>query len=341
MDTKISNLNVSQLKEFMKFNKKAYPERVNAKKRFQWFFLDNPALEDKENPNVLLYYKGNEIIGQFLLNPFEWHFNGKDYKGYWGVDYYVLKEHRSAGGALLAMKAIRGYKPYFTIGPSEVSKKIHLFFRTKIIGCVNKFIWFRNPFAAFLLAMNILFKKKSDKKFKELEFPLSLYSNGIKFKLVNELSDWNEYHWNNTIEFSRSLEFLRWRFFNSFKKYYFYLINDSTMPAYFVVRKCFWRGLILLVIVDYKIPYGDINSWMSILKTSKLLAKITNCDGVIIMSSHQVFDKELKKNLFIKVGKGSLIITNAKIDVSDKVIQNRNLVYATMADCDLDINLAE
>ena len=60
MDTKISNLNVSQLKEFMKFNKKAYPERVNAKKRFQWFFLDNPALEDKENPNVLLYYKGNE-----------------------------------------------------------------------------------------------------------------------------------------------------------------------------------------------------------------------------------------------------------------------------------------
>ena len=153
------------------------------------------------------------------------------------------------------------------------------------------------------------------------------------------LTEWEDYHWESTLEFSRSSEFLKWRFFNNYQKYWFYLEenqNNGSKPMYFVVGKVFWKGVNILMLVDYKLPFGDTKGWKSILKLSKILAKKNNCDAIVTMSSHCFFDKGLKKNLFFRVGKKDLIITNAKIDLPKEKIHDRNFVYATMADSDLE-----
>jgi hypothetical protein len=59
-------------------------------------------------------------------------------------------------------------------------------------------------------------------------------------------------------------------------------------------------------------------------------------------SSHQFFDKGLRKNLFFKVRKKGLrIMTTAKIDVVDTVISERKLLYTTMADSDAELYMEE
>jgi hypothetical protein len=338
----LSSLDLSQLHNFIEFNQKSYPKRKNIEKHFKWQFLENPLLENKEKPNVLLCKKKDKIVGQFLFNPIEWYCLGKSYRSNWGVDNYVLEEHRGISGALMALKLIRGEIPYFGTGPSEIAKKMFLPAGLKTVGDMQRFFWFRNPLAPLIIAKHLLFRNsplKANQKVRDDCFPPELFLNGYKFKLIKDLDNWEDHHWNDTLEFSRSREFLKWRFFNSFKKYHFYLADNSDdlqKPIYFVVRKYFWKGVSLLFVVDYKIPQGGVLGWRSILKASKSLAKINHCDGILTMSSHKFFDKELRKKLFFKVGKENLIITNTQLDVSDKIIQDRNLIYATMADSDLE-----
>ena len=41
-----------------------------------------------------------------LINPIEWFYN-KKFKGYYGVDYFVLKEFRGVSGILLSLKSFK------------------------------------------------------------------------------------------------------------------------------------------------------------------------------------------------------------------------------------------
>jgi len=340
----ISHLKFSQVREFLNFNNEVFRNRRDVKRRFLWHFFGNPFLEDKLNPHIFICYKENKgIIGQFLLNPFEWHFRGKTKRGYWGVDYVVLEDYRGFSGAMLAAKAIRDSDSYFTIGPSPTALDISLALGTRILGTLKKFLWVRNPISISLIAINLAIDNSQSlfhAKTKDNPFPSVLMINGFEFRLINELKIFEESHWNNTIESSRPLKFLKWRFFNDYKKYYFYMA-ESKNSTYFVVRKCYWRGLRLLVIVDYRVIQGDNSSWKSILQASKILAKETNCDGVITMSSHRFFDKELKSSFFLECGKEGRLISNIDIDVSDDAIKNRSIVYSTMADCDGDLNFGD
>jgi len=92
---KIAKLVPDQYDAFFKFNKKIYPERQDVEKRFQFQLLDNPLLEDKSSANVLIAYSDeNKIIGQFLLNPGDYHFAAKLSRCFSGCDYFVLQNYR-------------------------------------------------------------------------------------------------------------------------------------------------------------------------------------------------------------------------------------------------------
>ena len=339
---KISNIDLNQIDKFLSFNKRAYPLRKNIEKRFQYQIIDNPFLEDKNNPYGFFSYEDDKITGQFLINSFNFHFFGRDCKGFLACDFYVSENHRGECGAILALKAIRSFKPYFAIGVTEIAKKIHLSLGTKILGSLNKFIWLSNIFSPIIIIKYLLFKnKRIIKPNKTIQFPQNIITRGVEFKLINYLDSWTDYHWDDSLEFSRSLDFLSWRFFGSLKGYYFYLSQKTNNPFYFVVRKSIWKGLLLLLIVDYKIPYNDINAWQAVLKSSKLLAKMNSCDGVLTFSSHRFFDNGLKKSLFLKIGNPNLILTNFETSFSTKDINKRNSVFATMADSDTDFNFDE
>lgn len=350
MNVGISKLPLNERDRFIEFVRKTNPKRIKAEKRFNWQMTENPHLPDKEAPPVYIATDNdNNIVGHFLLVPFSWYFDGQEFNGFWGVDYYVQEQHRGMAGALLAIKAIRGNQPYFTIDPSEAAKQIATALKAKTIGYLQRSIWFRKPLSGLKLSINTFLVKSFLKrvvpfhvmKLSKNNFPDLLDSSGQwQFQRLDSLEEWEDCQWPDVLGFSRSADFINWRFINSFKKCSFYRLNGPA-KVYFVVRPAKWNGLNVLVLVDYRLPYGDEESWQAIVQTVKDLAILNRCDGVVTMHSHAFFDSVLKKSGFNNDDKPLLIVSTAKIDLPDDSIESRNGIFATMADCDIDINFGK
>jgi hypothetical protein len=174
------------------------------------------------------------------------------------------------------------------------------------------------------------------------DFPEKIIIKEHTFSLIKSIEKWtNAWHNPEIIEFSRSLNFLEWRFLSfqkNIRKYQFYLLDNGNTQAYFVVRHAFWNGLNLLLIVDYRTSISETTCFNLIVKSTKKLLKIMGFDGVLITSSLSQYDIILKKHFFIKVGTPQNIITNSNIIFDENNIEKRNFVFATMADSDGDFN---
>ncbi len=337
----ISMLDLSRKKDadsFIRFNGEIFPRRKCVRDRFFWQYVDNPALTDKKHPYVLLYEEDGKLMGQSLLNPCCWRYNGKEYKGYFGCDYFVVPEHRGAGGAALAMKTIKDKRDYFAIGVSEVAQRIWKRLGVRIVGKVQLFIWFCSPWVPFRLVMNALLGKGEAKG--SPRFPERISAGGSEFRLQKSVGRWNDRPWKDTLQFSRSADFLKWRFFDSPLGYGFYSSSGKT-PMYFVVRRFSSKGITMLLLVDYRVPGKDASSYKSVLDATKALADHMGCGGVIAGSSHSFFDRLLKESSFRDLKSGSVIMTNTgKVDLQG-ALERRDSIYATMADSDPDMNFED
>lgn len=328
--------------DFIEFNSAINPDRDDAETRFKSEVLANPLLENKSQPFILVAFDGNHrIVGQHLHNPFEYCFEGKIDKGFFGYDFYVTEACRGQGiGYALASESDRQFFPHFGLGVSEKSKKILLSLNNRVIGNLYIFIWLKNIASLIRLIRHLLFKERTRTNSKQIEmniFPQQIEVDGNTFRRVGSIEQWSFTPIKHELlEFSRSLEFLNWRFFNRNGKYAFYLLNEPDSKTYFVVRPIATKGLNLLAIVDYRCSVDDNKSFKLILRASKFLARFVRCDGIFTMSSHQHFDTILIKNGFIKKRKPINLLTNAPIDFAHDLIERRQNVFATMADSDLD-----
>jgi hypothetical protein len=331
---------------FVRFNEKIFPARQHVRERFFWQYVDNPVLKDKKHPYVLLYQEDGDLVGQSLLNPCEWRYNTKGYRDYFGCDYFVLEEHRGAGGAALAMKTIRDRRDYFAIGVSEVAQKIWKYLGVSIVGRVQLFIWFRSPWVPVQLLLNAITGRGKG----EVEekggpgFPDKVGAGGAEFRLLESLGmgqgSRHDLRWRDTLQFSRPADFLRWRFFDSPFDYGFYS-GTGKSGSYFVVRQFVSKGVGMLLLVDYRVPDRDAGSWRSVLEASKELARRTGCGGVIAGSSHAFFDRGLREGSFRDLKSGSVIMTNTeKVNLAG-ALEKRESIYATMADSDPDLNFED
>lgn len=339
---RISRIQTEEFEPFIKFNQAIDPTRDDVAERLRFQVLDNPLLEDKTKPNILVAYDDEgRIIGQHLHIPCEYYVKGKPCQGFYGFDFFVLENYRGKGiGSAIARESKKEFYPHFGVGVSEVSQRILLALGNQIIGYLFTYLWIRNWLSPFKFGLHQLFKQKSDKRsFRGAcwNFPDRIRLDDFQFHRVDALAQWNYKYWDdNVLEFSRSLNFIDWRFFRQKKKYFFYLLAGSDAAAYFVVRKIFARGLILLALVDYRVPPRDEEKLKAILMATQQLAKLGGYDGVFTMSSVQWFDKILKASSFWKVGKPIVMLTNAELDIDLNQIDERKHVLATMADSDLD-----
>jgi len=337
---KLLKLTSTQINELLEFNKIIFPDRTNVKEHFQFLYVENPLVQDKSNPHGLLTLNdSNQIIGQFMLTPAEFYFNGQLSKCFFGCDYYVLKDYRHSGaGALLAMKAINGYKPYFTIGASEDAKKISLSLKTKYIGDLNKFIKVKNIFTPFKILLRKITGQKIHGKSTTKNFPETIKVDAHSFKLLRSINKWDyQFTDKKYIEFSRTLEFIKWRFLSRPDTYYFYQMEGTN--CFFVCRELFWHGLNLLALVDFRASTKESTDFSLILKATQKIMSTTRLDGLLTMSSLSFFDRILQKNGFIKIGKPQPVLTNAPVEIPPQQIENRSIIYATMADCDIELNI--
>jgi len=342
---KICRLTKAQYSEFFRFNREIYPTRRDVEERFRSQILDNPLLEEESGPTVLVAHSADgQIIGQFVLMPLEYHFDGTCSRGFFGCDYFVLRDQKASGaGALLAFRAIGGFRPYFTFDASETARKIGESLGVKRIGDMYKFLWIRSIAAPIRMLFCETLGRRSvfrDGRFEDFEFPRFLPCGRNQFQLVDSLRQWKHHIWNDTVlEFSRSAQFMNWRFLRRRETYFMYRLGgEGNQWTYFVVRKAAWKGLRLLALIDYRVPFGDKRGFKLLLIAVKLLARIARCEGVITMSSHRFFDRMLKGSFFVRMGEPAVVLTNAQLHVPQKRIGERTLVYTTMADGDIDFD---
>lgn len=339
---RICRLTPEGFDQFLKFNQIIDPTRNDVVDRFQFQVLENPLLTDKTRPNILVAYdNAGQIIGQHLHNPFEYYFKGRQFKGFYGYDFFVVESHRNKGiGSAIAKQAKSYFNPHFGVGVSKVSQRIQLSLGNRIIGYLFTYIWIRNLFSPIKFGLNQICKRKSiDKttKLNRFNFPEKISTKHCQFNRIDSLLQWEYEYWDNdTLEFSRSLDFINWRFLSNKSKYHFYLLDVPNSATYFVVRTIFARGLRLLALVDYRMPLKDEAGMKLILTAAKKLAILGGFDGIFTMSSHRFFDNIFKRSFFLKVGKPIVILTNAELVIDSKRMNEREAVIATMAESDLD-----
>lgn len=339
---RICRLQAEDFDQFIKFNQAIDPTRDDVAERLKFQVLENPLLEDKANPNILVAYDDEaRIIGQHLHNPFEYYFKGQPCKGYYGFDFFVPENYRGKGiGSAIAKESKQEFYPHFGVGLSEVSQRIQLSLGNQIIGYLFTYLWIRNWLSPIKFGWQQLFRQQSIKRSSRCHpssFPDRISIGDFQFHRVDALSQWDYECWDSDVlEFSRSLSFIDWRFFSQKNKYFFYLLTGSRAEAYFVIRKIFARGMNLLALVDYRVPPKDEEKFKAILKATQQLAKSGGYDGIFTMSSFHFFDTILRASSFWKVGKPIVILTNAELDIDLNRIHERKHVIATMADSDLD-----
>ncbi|HPG40411.1 MAG TPA: hypothetical protein PLP19_15685 [bacterium] len=337
---KIQKISEIQFKQILAFNKQIFPQRSDAAAHFRFLFVDNPLVADKSKPcGLVAINENNEIFGQFLLSPAEYNYRQEIKLCYFGCDYYVAQAYRTGGtGALLAMQAINGYKPYFTIGPSPEALQISLALKTRCIGNLHKYIRFKNVLIPFKAVQHLHKPVSVAFQHKPVLFPDSVQSKGVVFKKLAGADDWREVRpSDNHLEFSRSRQFMEWRFFSQPDKYSVY--QTDQFNSYLVCRVMDWHGLRLLALVDYRTSLTDSRQFTALLDSAFRIATGAGLDGMLTMSSLAFFDTRLQKKGFIKIGRPQAILTNAALDLPLEKMTKRNLLITTMADCDMDLNM--
>lgn len=193
---RIRRLTTEGFDQFLKFNQEFNPNRNDVFERFKFQILENPLLEDKITPTILVAYnEDGAIIGQHLHNPFEYHFKGERFKGFYGFDFFVPENYRNQGiGSAIARQAKSEFYPHFGVGVSEVSQRIQLSLGNRIIGYLFTYVWTGNVLSPIKFGLKQLFKIKhfdNTNTTDSFNFPNRIRVGNYQFHQVNRLSQWD------------------------------------------------------------------------------------------------------------------------------------------------------
>ena len=343
-DIRITELNPSLKKAFFDFAKLVHPNEQGIIQRMEWFTFGNPNQSSQKSlPGLATVITDGEIIGQFLMSPFEFQIRQKKFTGHFGYDFFVKEEYRSRGaGALLFVQGVRMYKPFIGVGLTNVVEKISKAAGIQTIGSLKKFIWVRNPmaFGGQLLKRSLIKDSGDEKKaFVNEVLPDAVEDSGLKFQRCSSLPEgFGPSCSDEALEPVRSQTFMRWRFFDSPRRYHMYIDRDHAVPMFFVVRNAFYQGMRLLLIVDHRFPAGKVEYLDMILRVAKKIAADAHLDGVVMASTHALVEGALIRERFMAAGKPSAVIAYLPSEDFSPPITSINL---TMADSDMDFSFGE
>ena len=326
--------------EMIRFNTGIYSERPFAKEQVSYKLASN---EGKNVVKSLLALDEEKVVGQIFLLPAGYSYKGEEHNCCYGVDYIVAEEYRNSGlGIKLLSKTIKE-QIHIGIGLSDISKKIHLRLKEKLIGQVDKYLYLKNIASYLHIACKTYLNITLKRSFPQKAGPEKLASGGYDVIKQKEIP-FSSRPWNKTvIEISRKPEFIRWRFVNMLKQKYesFNIYKKDELQGYFIVRAEQWRGINVLIVSDYRYSLNKPAVLDCICSAAKIIMKKRSLDAVLFGSSLQVIDEGLAANKFKKVGVPSEIVTNIKIDeaILNTAVGARSLIFATPADSDFEYNL--
>jgi hypothetical protein len=331
----IKHFKKENLSALVEFNKKMYPMRNKIEESIKYRFFDNPTVSQPWEYSIIAENGNGEIIGQYLLMPSLFYFQANKYKALWGMDYIVDETHRKSSiGAFLAKKATTESHFGFVNGKSL---KILTGLHEQNIGSLVKFIRLNSLF----LALKFIFKTEP-KDLSKIKIPPSIKTKKGVFnriynpdEIISHEGFWNE----DTLEFIRDEEFLRWRFFYYADKYFVYKYsqnnnNGSVKPTYFIVRPVVWKNVNCLLLVDYRYDMNSRNHFKEIIKATIKFMRKTNLAATITGSSLTRNNFLLKKKMFFPFGTKLSIVTNC---LSNIKLEKHFKIMATFADADTEL----
>lgn len=319
-------LKLSDRDALLSYLQKAYPTRANLEHfiDFTLFSLPNKAYEES-----LVVVNGSEIVGANMFLPAEVRFNGATHDIVWSYDTKILDEYRNTEAGTLLMTECFIRKNSFGAGLSSIAIEMNHKMHSKWLGYSRAFIKL-NLCSRYLL--NLIQPLFAYTKHTATDFPDTI-------SIFHKITDVSEIHhapyWNNeAIEFSRSQDFLKWRFFSSPEKYvlYYAASRNGGDAIYFVVREMLFRHMPFLFIVDYRFNIYSPHDFATIIDAVTKLAKELKLTGTYTRSSMTLIDEILKHKGFIrKRGQGADIVTRYK------PAKECNLpILYTPADSDMD-----
>lgn len=337
----LTTLSSDRYDDYLAFSAKIYPHRRHLAKRFQVQVLDNPFLADKAHTEILLVHDDDGmIVGQFGLAPYPFHHHGQTLISHSGFDFYVLEAYRKHGiGKMLAAAAMERM-PYFGIGATPVAERIYIRLGATTVGQMYRYLWLRSPLQTGYLLGETIFKShwpRKPERIGTLALPEQVTVDAATFERRYEPDGAEDYAWSEQVlSFTRSPEFLRWRYFDHPEHYRLYALQGSQPTVFFVLRRYTWRGLSLLGIIDYRLPADDARSLQQMTAAMQALARAGQFDGIVVYSSLRFIDEGLSEYGFRKIGQPTVVVMKDEQAVDSERIARREAVLATMADCDQD-----
>ncbi len=324
---------------FFDFARFVHPKEDGLKERMQWFTFGAKLAEANTNlPGLAIVKDNGEIIGQFMMSPFEFHLRQKKYVGYFGYDFFVKEEYRSRGaGALLFVQGVRVYAPFIGVGLTHIVEKISKAAGIQTIGLLKNFVWMRNPVSLssqFLKPRLVKSPPENVKPDSEAVFPNEVDISGLKFERSNSVpEDLAASCSDEVLEPVRSAEFLKWRFWDCPWAYGVYINHNSVGPLWLVVRAVSFQGMRLLMVVDHRFPSAKPESVEIILKAAKRISEDAHLEGVVVASTHVPMEDVLKREGFLAAGRPSSVIAYLPSEEFSPPVKS---IHLTMADSDLD-----
>lgn len=339
----IIQIDPKERQEFFDFAKLVHPQEKGYKERLEWFAFRNPLQAADKSPGLVTIISEKEVIGQFLMSPFEFRIRQKIHRGYFGYDFFVKEEYRSrGGGALLFMQGVRMYKPFIGIGLTPVVEKISKAAGIQTIGLLKKFIWMKNPLGLggqFLKQRLMKGFEDKNKSTVQHDFPDHVEVPGWKFLHTTSMpAGLDPVCPDEVIDPVRSGHFLQWRFAESPWKYHGYLSDDPRTPVFFVVRPAVYQGMRLLLIVDYRFPSYKWECLDVVLAAAKVIAQEARLDGVVISSTYDKVEEAVVRERFMAAGRPSAVIAYLP---REEFFPPVGAACLTMADADLDFSFGE
>lgn len=319
------------------FNKNVFQRRDEIAESIEFRFFRHPSAVKNNFETLIAEDDKGKLIGQILVIPAEFSYKNNFYPAYFGMDYFVLKENRNSLAGVILVNKFKDLVYGFGIGLNDTSIAIFKAFNYRVVGEMPKYLKIINIFTTI---KGLVFNKS--KAPAEYCFPDTIKGDSIEFQRVHnpeEIVSGAGYWNHNLVEFSRSLEFVKWRYFYYPEKYFVYKLHDSSVnkakPTYFVVRPIVWKGMNCLLLVDYRFEINDseiINSILtSVVKLSGKLKMALTITGSSLPST----ERKLKKKLFFKFGRNMEIVTKFNLG-AEETNAKEDRILATFADSDCD-----
>ena len=323
------------LVSLIEFNTSVFSKRDRVEESIIYRFFKHPYIGKIENQIFIAEDSNKKMVGQILVLPSEFIVGGKTYPAFWGMDFFVNSENRHSLTGVILVNKLKEIKYFFGLGLTDTSLAILTAFKYKIIGYMPKYIRINNIFS--LLSCFLSFKSKPLRNY---IFPDSIKINEKEFVRVYDSQEIisKDGYWNkNLIEFTRSKDFIDWRYFYYPDKYivYKFICDLNSKPTFFVVRTILWKKLNCLLLVDYRFDTTDNKIFTQVLKATVKLAKRLKMSATIIGCSLPSHELSLRKKWFFKFGRSMEIVTKFQAGNTSNNSQADN-VFVTFADSDCD-----